>query len=211
MPNADLDASLHLWPELNANQPSSGLLLGNGASRARWRPFTWGFRIRFIWATSMPGATGGMPGTMSKACGACCNATSLMITCWRQVKPGRYARSWRRPLPKWAAASSGAVKASTRSAAMLRPGETCEVGCPAGFSVPASEVECTLNGDAVVCTCDGGDCAKLRTMCADGDEVKCTAYAFANGITTSPLQPSCSDGITLTATTTCHINCEPVD
>jgi len=41
MPHADLDASLHLWPDLNATHPSSGLLLGNGASRALWRPFTY--------------------------------------------------------------------------------------------------------------------------------------------------------------------------
>ena len=41
MPDTDLDASLHLWPELIANHPCSGLLLGNGASRALWRPFTY--------------------------------------------------------------------------------------------------------------------------------------------------------------------------
>ncbi|MFQ6574419.1 DUF4917 family protein [Pseudomonas sp. UM16] len=41
MPDADLDASLHLWPNLNAAHPSTGLLLGNGASRALWRPFTY--------------------------------------------------------------------------------------------------------------------------------------------------------------------------
>lgn len=41
MPHADLDASLHRWPDLNAAHPSSGLFLGNGASRALWRPFTY--------------------------------------------------------------------------------------------------------------------------------------------------------------------------
>ncbi|HWD30545.1 MAG TPA: DUF4917 family protein [Pseudomonas sp.] len=41
MPDTDLDASLHLWPELIASHPCSGLLLGNGASRALWRPFTY--------------------------------------------------------------------------------------------------------------------------------------------------------------------------
>ena len=41
MPHADLDASLHLWPDLNRAHPSTGLLLGNGASRALWRPFTY--------------------------------------------------------------------------------------------------------------------------------------------------------------------------
>ncbi|MBH3429004.1 DUF4917 family protein [Pseudomonas alkylphenolica] len=41
MPHADFDASLHSWPQLNADHPCSGLLLGNGASRAVWRPFTY--------------------------------------------------------------------------------------------------------------------------------------------------------------------------
>lgn len=41
MPHADLDASLHRWPDLNAAHPSSGLFLGNGASRALWRPFAY--------------------------------------------------------------------------------------------------------------------------------------------------------------------------
>ncbi|MFK8332493.1 DUF4917 family protein [Pseudomonas sp. BJa5] len=41
MPHADLDASLHRWPDLNAAHPCSGLLLGNGASRALWLPFTY--------------------------------------------------------------------------------------------------------------------------------------------------------------------------
>lgn len=41
MPHTDLDASLQPWPELIASHPCSGLLLGNGASRALWRPFTY--------------------------------------------------------------------------------------------------------------------------------------------------------------------------
>ncbi|MFK0088325.1 DUF4917 family protein [Pseudomonas sp. NPDC090755] len=41
MPHADLDTSLHRWPDLNAAHPSSGLFLGNGASRALWRPFAY--------------------------------------------------------------------------------------------------------------------------------------------------------------------------
>lgn len=38
---ADLDASLASWPDLAARHPCSGLLLGNGASRAIWRPFSY--------------------------------------------------------------------------------------------------------------------------------------------------------------------------
>ncbi|WP_136474799.1 DUF4917 family protein [Pseudomonas sp. DG56-2] len=41
MSHTNLDASLHSWPELIASHPCSGLLLGNGASRALWRPFTY--------------------------------------------------------------------------------------------------------------------------------------------------------------------------
>ncbi|MDD1015394.1 DUF4917 family protein [Pseudomonas rubra] len=41
MPHANLDASLNHWPDLNASHPCSGLLLGNGASRALWRPFSY--------------------------------------------------------------------------------------------------------------------------------------------------------------------------
>lgn len=41
MPLADLDASLTAWPHLNASHPCSALLLGNGASRAVWRPFAY--------------------------------------------------------------------------------------------------------------------------------------------------------------------------
>ncbi|TDF81738.1 DUF4917 family protein [Pseudomonas sp. H9] len=41
MPHTDLDANLHAWPDLIASHPCSGLLLGNGASRALWRPFTY--------------------------------------------------------------------------------------------------------------------------------------------------------------------------
>lgn len=37
----DFDASLAAWPDLNARHPSTGLLLGNGASRAIWRPFSY--------------------------------------------------------------------------------------------------------------------------------------------------------------------------
>ena len=104
-----------------------------------------------------------------------------------------------------------AAEAGDKRFLLLRMGETCAVGCRARFGSATSQVACALDGDAVVCTCDGGDCAKLRTMCADDDEVKCNAYAFANGITTSPLQPSCSDGIVLTTMTRCHLNCEPVE
>lgn len=35
------DASLASWPELASRHPCSGLLLGNGASRAIWRPFSY--------------------------------------------------------------------------------------------------------------------------------------------------------------------------
>lgn len=38
---ADFDASLASWPDLAARHPCSGLLLGNGASRAIWRPFSY--------------------------------------------------------------------------------------------------------------------------------------------------------------------------
>lgn len=38
---ADLDASLASWPDLAARHPCTGLLLGNGASRAVWRPFSY--------------------------------------------------------------------------------------------------------------------------------------------------------------------------
>lgn len=41
MPHADFDATLASWPELKASHPCSGLLLGNGASRAIWRPFSY--------------------------------------------------------------------------------------------------------------------------------------------------------------------------
>lgn len=37
----DFDASLASWPDLNARHPSTGLLLGNGASRTIWRPFSY--------------------------------------------------------------------------------------------------------------------------------------------------------------------------
>lgn len=37
----DFDAALATWPDLNARHPSTGLLLGNGASRAIWRPFSY--------------------------------------------------------------------------------------------------------------------------------------------------------------------------
>lgn len=38
---AETDASLASWPDLAARHPCSGLLLGNGASRAIWRPFSY--------------------------------------------------------------------------------------------------------------------------------------------------------------------------
>ncbi len=38
---AELDASLASWPDLAARHPCTGLLLGNGASRAIWRPFSY--------------------------------------------------------------------------------------------------------------------------------------------------------------------------
>lgn len=41
MPHADIDASLTAWPQLNRAHPCTGLLLGNGASRAVWRPFAY--------------------------------------------------------------------------------------------------------------------------------------------------------------------------
>ncbi|WP_110971780.1 DUF4917 family protein [Pseudomonas huaxiensis] len=41
MPLADVDATLASWPDLNSRHPCSGLLLGNGASRAIWRPFSY--------------------------------------------------------------------------------------------------------------------------------------------------------------------------
>ena len=41
MPHADFDATLASWPELKTSHPCSGLLLGNGASRAIWRPFSY--------------------------------------------------------------------------------------------------------------------------------------------------------------------------
>jgi len=37
----DFDATLATWPDLSARHPCSGLLLGNGASRAIWRPFSY--------------------------------------------------------------------------------------------------------------------------------------------------------------------------
>ncbi|MEE1921163.1 DUF4917 family protein [Pseudomonas sp. 148P] len=38
---AELDASLASWTDLAARHPCTGLLLGNGASRAIWRPFSY--------------------------------------------------------------------------------------------------------------------------------------------------------------------------
>jgi len=39
MPHATLDAHLTSWPALNDDHPCRALLLGNGASRALWKPF----------------------------------------------------------------------------------------------------------------------------------------------------------------------------
>ncbi|PWB33325.1 DUF4917 domain-containing protein [Pseudomonas sp. SDI] len=41
MSAADFDATLAPWPQLKRSHPCSGLLLGNGASRAVWRPFAY--------------------------------------------------------------------------------------------------------------------------------------------------------------------------
>ncbi|MBV6286301.1 DUF4917 family protein [Pseudomonas aegrilactucae] len=41
MPLADVDATLAAWPHLATLHPCTGLLLGNGASRAVWRPFAY--------------------------------------------------------------------------------------------------------------------------------------------------------------------------
>ncbi|MEJ5038710.1 DUF4917 family protein [Pseudomonas sp. B21-036] len=41
MPLANVDATLAAWPHLNTAHPCTSLLLGNGASRAIWRPFAY--------------------------------------------------------------------------------------------------------------------------------------------------------------------------
>ena len=41
MPLADVDATLAAWPHLDTLHPCTSLLLGNGASRAVWRPFAY--------------------------------------------------------------------------------------------------------------------------------------------------------------------------
>src|SRR5437879_7556416 len=69
----------------------------------------------------MPSATGGMRGIMSRACTGYCRPTHPTISCWRPAKPVRSASSSNWRLPKSAAASNGAARASTRPASTASP------------------------------------------------------------------------------------------
>ena len=83
-----------------------------------------------ISATSRPSATGGMRGTMSRACTGYCRRMRPTISCWRPARPVRCANSssWR--LPKSAAASNGAARAS------MRPASTGSPARPSCASIP---------------------------------------------------------------------------
>ena len=57
--------------------------------------------VCWSWATWMPSATGVLPKSMSKACGACCRRTSLTPLCWPPTapKPCATLSVWRSRVP----------------------------------------------------------------------------------------------------------------
>jgi len=75
-----------------------------------------GTRTRCIWVTSMPSATGAMPETMSRGCGASCSNPKAMTMCSPPGKPTACAALSNAP-SRWPASPSlGKAKGSTRLA-----------------------------------------------------------------------------------------------
>src|SRR4051812_35424993 len=74
-----------------------------------------------ISATSGPSATGAMRGIMSRACTGYCRRMRPTISCWRPARPVRCASSSNWRLPRSAAPSNGAARASTKPGSTKNP------------------------------------------------------------------------------------------